>query len=247
MSYLFRPATGRPEDRGAAPPRYRRLRRGRAAGREAPATAASVAWDSEQAGRGRGRATFDLRFAEATELVGHTKLRVWMSAAHADDLDVFVALQKLDRYGDLVGFPFYAVFEDGPVALGWIRASHRNWTSSDPPPGSRSWPAAASSNPGPASRSRWISRSCRQAPGSRPGKRSAWSSSTGTSTATPAAGAGVPRRLGQPGQPPGAHRRPVRLAPAGPPDSGLTPHPGRGWGGRGHLSFRNMVLAGWLR
>ncbi|HEY6311276.1 MAG TPA: CocE/NonD family hydrolase C-terminal non-catalytic domain-containing protein, partial [Streptosporangiaceae bacterium] len=42
-----------------------------------------------------------------------------------DDLDVFVAVQKLDAYGDLVGFPFYAVFEDGPVALGWIRASHR--------------------------------------------------------------------------------------------------------------------------
>jgi predicted acyl esterase len=38
---------------------------------------------------------------------------------------VFVALQKLDRYGDLVGFPYYAVFEDGPVALGWLRASHR--------------------------------------------------------------------------------------------------------------------------
>jgi uncharacterized protein len=38
---------------------------------------------------------------------------------------VFVALQKLDRYGDVVGFPYYAVFEDGPVALGWIRASHR--------------------------------------------------------------------------------------------------------------------------
>jgi uncharacterized protein len=53
------------------------------------------------------------------------KLRVWMSAADADDLDVFVAVQKLDRYGDPVGFPFYAVFEDGPVALGWIRASHR--------------------------------------------------------------------------------------------------------------------------
>ncbi len=37
-----------------------------------------------------------------------------MSAPEADDLDVFVALQKLDRYGDPVGFPFYAVFSDGP-------------------------------------------------------------------------------------------------------------------------------------
>ena len=108
--------------------RYEQLFLDAAAGRlvrERPAAAVSVAYDSEQAGHARGRATFDLVFAAATELVGHTKLRVWMSAAHADDLDVFVALQKLDRYGDLVGFPFYAVFEDGPVALGWIRASHR--------------------------------------------------------------------------------------------------------------------------
>jgi predicted acyl esterase len=86
---------------------------------------ATVSYDSERSGRGRGRATFDFRFSAATEVVGGMKLRVWMSAPDADDLDVFVAVQKLDRYGDLVGFPFYAVFEDGPVALGWIRASHR--------------------------------------------------------------------------------------------------------------------------
>jgi uncharacterized protein len=93
--------------------------------REAPADGQHVAYDSERAGRARGRATFDLRFDTATDLVGHASLRVWMSAPEADDMDVFVALQKLDIYGDLVGFPYYAVFEDGPVALGWIRASHR--------------------------------------------------------------------------------------------------------------------------
>jgi uncharacterized protein len=53
------------------------------------------------------------------------KLKVWMSAPDAPDMDVFVAVQKLDAYGDLAGFPFYAVFEDGPAALGWLRASHR--------------------------------------------------------------------------------------------------------------------------
>jgi len=90
-----------------------------------PATATTVSYDSEQAGRGRGRATFDLRFDDEFEVVGSMKLMLWMSAPDADDLDIFVALQKLDRHGDLVGFPFYAVFEDGPVALGWIRASHR--------------------------------------------------------------------------------------------------------------------------
>jgi hypothetical protein len=93
--------------------------------RDAPAGGGSISYDSERAGRGRGRATFDLRFETAAELVGQAKLRVWMSAPEADDLDVFVALQKLDRYGDPVGFPYYAVFSDGPVALGWIRASHR--------------------------------------------------------------------------------------------------------------------------
>lgn len=93
--------------------------------REAPAAEATVAYDSERTGQARGRATFDLRFDAAAELVGNAKLRVWMSAPEADDMDVFVAVQKLDRYGDLVGFPYYAVFTDGPVALGWIRASHR--------------------------------------------------------------------------------------------------------------------------
>ena len=87
--------------------------------------AASVSYDSERGGHGRGRATFDFRFDAAAEVVGGMKLRVWMAAPDADDLDVFVAVQKLDAYGDLVGFPFYAVFEDGPVALGWLRASHR--------------------------------------------------------------------------------------------------------------------------
>ena len=25
----------------------------------------------------------------------------------------------------MIGFPYYAQFEDGPVAVGWLRASHR--------------------------------------------------------------------------------------------------------------------------
>jgi hypothetical protein len=70
-------------------------------------------------------AAFDLRFDAPTELTGHMKLRLFMSAEGADDLDVFVAVQKLDEQGALVPFPFYAQFEDGPVALGWLRASHR--------------------------------------------------------------------------------------------------------------------------
>ncbi len=90
-----------------------------------PSTAAVVAYDAEQLGRARRRATFDWCFDEPVELVGGARLHLWLSAPDGDDLDVFVALQKLDRYGDLVGFQYYAVFEDGPVALGWLRVSHR--------------------------------------------------------------------------------------------------------------------------
>jgi predicted acyl esterase len=41
-------------------------------------------------------------------------------------MDLFVGIQKLDRQGELVPFVFYALLENGPVALGWLRASHRD-------------------------------------------------------------------------------------------------------------------------
>jgi len=72
-----------------------------------------------------GSAAFELQFAARTDLVGYMKLRLWAAAAETDDMDVFVALQKLDRDGRLVPFAFWAQYDDGPVALGWLRASHR--------------------------------------------------------------------------------------------------------------------------
>ncbi len=92
---------------------------------EAPSQPSTVDYDAEQLGRARGRATFDWQLDEAVELVGGARLRLWVSTPDADDMDLFVALEKLDRYGDPVGFNYYAVFEDGPVALGWLRVSHR--------------------------------------------------------------------------------------------------------------------------
>ena len=53
------------------------------------------------------------------------KLRVFMSCAETDDMDVFVGLHKLDSKGEFVPFAYYAQFDDGPVALGWLRASQR--------------------------------------------------------------------------------------------------------------------------
>ena len=69
--------------------------------------------------------TFDHTFSKATTLVGHMALRLWVSIEEGDDMDIFVAIQKLDADGNIVPFAFYAQFEDGPVALGWLRASHR--------------------------------------------------------------------------------------------------------------------------
>jgi predicted acyl esterase len=72
-----------------------------------------------------GRAVFEHRFERTAELVGPMKLLLWVEARGADDMDLFVAIQKLDREGRLVTFPFLNALEDGPVALGWLRASHR--------------------------------------------------------------------------------------------------------------------------
>jgi putative CocE/NonD family hydrolase len=72
-----------------------------------------------------GRAIFDYRFPHSAELSGHAKLRLWVEAQGATDMDLFVALQKLDVHGTEVGMTFYAFYDNGPVALGWLRASHR--------------------------------------------------------------------------------------------------------------------------
>lgn len=72
-----------------------------------------------------GVARFDLRFDEETEITGYASLKLWVSAEGSDDMDLFVALQKIDPSGEEVGFTFYAFYENGPVALGWQRVSHR--------------------------------------------------------------------------------------------------------------------------
>jgi predicted acyl esterase len=53
------------------------------------------------------------------------KLKIHMAAEAADDMDIFVGVQKLDARGDFVGMAYYAMFNDGPAAVGWLRASHR--------------------------------------------------------------------------------------------------------------------------
>ncbi len=86
---------------------------------------ASVAYETDRSLADPGRAQFDFTFEQRTDLIGHMKLRLWVTAPQATDLDLFVAIQKLDAQGAVVPFAFWAHFDDGPVALGWLRASHR--------------------------------------------------------------------------------------------------------------------------
>lgn len=85
-----------------------------------PAVAASVEYAAQ-----KGRVVFDHVFTQGAELTGHAKLRLWVEAQGATDMDLFIALEKLDVDGVPVGMTFYAFYDNGPVALGWLRVSHR--------------------------------------------------------------------------------------------------------------------------
>ena len=69
------------------------------------------------------RAVFNLRFSEETELTGHMKLHLWVEAQGNDDLDIFVAVQKLDAEGNWL--PWYAMGKPHPGAPARLRVSLR--------------------------------------------------------------------------------------------------------------------------
>jgi predicted acyl esterase len=72
-----------------------------------------------------GEAFFDYSFPEDVEITGYMKLRLWVETDSAEDMDLFVAIQKCAADGSPIPFVFYAICDNGPVALGWLRASHR--------------------------------------------------------------------------------------------------------------------------
>lgn len=100
---------------------YQKLFLGEKGLTKTPETETSQTYDSEKG----GYLNFDHLFAQKTDVVGHMALRLTVSIEQGDDMDIFVAIQKLDKNGNIVPFAFYAQFEDGPVALGWLRVSHR--------------------------------------------------------------------------------------------------------------------------
>lgn len=90
--------------------------------RGTPPSPSSISYDP---GAENERAVFDLRFETTTEITGYAKLRLWVETDDGNDMDLFVALQKLDLDGHEVQFPYWSMMDDGQVALGWLRASHR--------------------------------------------------------------------------------------------------------------------------
>ncbi|MGI4881078.1 MAG: CocE/NonD family hydrolase [Janthinobacterium lividum] len=69
---------------------------------------------------------FDLVFDEPIEVTGPMVLKLWISALDADDLDLFVAVRKIDRDGQVVHFQAKDGYRDGEVAFGWLRTSQRH-------------------------------------------------------------------------------------------------------------------------
>jgi len=63
---------------------------------EPPSQSAAVPYDTES---NPGLVSFTVRFAEETVLVGYPKARLWVEAKGADDMDLFVLVQKLDAHG----------------------------------------------------------------------------------------------------------------------------------------------------
>jgi predicted acyl esterase len=72
---------------------------------------------------GKGQATFIIKFDEDTELIGYMKLHLWVEADGADDMDLFVYVQKLDKQGNFL--PALVMGRTFTGFPSWLRVSHR--------------------------------------------------------------------------------------------------------------------------
>ncbi len=86
----------------------------------APAKEASkISYDAQE-----GQAEFDIRFDETTEITGFMKLKLWVEADGHDEMDLFVAVKKLDEDGKEL--PIWVLEEKHPGAWGKMRVSRRH-------------------------------------------------------------------------------------------------------------------------
>ena len=88
-----------------------------------PSTAAIAPFPTSDSAN---RAVFDIVFAQDTDVVGNSALRLFVEARDTTDVDLFAGVEKLDTDGNEVYF-FSASGgnANGPVTRGWLRASKR--------------------------------------------------------------------------------------------------------------------------
>lgn len=72
-----------------------------------------------------GSVVFDWAVDEELVILGGMQLRLWLSVEGWDDADLFVRVEKILSTGETKTYNYFSVREDGPLALGWLRASHR--------------------------------------------------------------------------------------------------------------------------
>lgn len=97
---------------------------------------ASVGYESD----GYGRTGFTLTIDKETELLGYGKLRLWVEAEGADDMDLYITLQLIGVDGKTLDIPGYGHPHGGMSGL--LRVSHRELdtersTESEPYPAHR--------------------------------------------------------------------------------------------------------------
>lgn len=68
--------------------------------------------------------TFRHVFDRDTEIVGYSKLKLWVSTTHGNDMDLFVAIRKLDKNGRIMQF-MNALNMRNVASRGWLRVSMR--------------------------------------------------------------------------------------------------------------------------
>jgi uncharacterized protein len=83
-----------------------------------PTKEAMVEYSGAASRPGTHRAEFNITFDKPTELVGNMAAKLFMSAPMTTDMDVFMAVWKIDTKGNRVPLAYYARYENGAAALG---------------------------------------------------------------------------------------------------------------------------------
>ncbi|KAI1840040.1 hypothetical protein JX265_013526 [Neoarthrinium moseri] len=82
--------------------------------------ASSISYDARE-----DELSLDLPIVQPLEFVGHAKLKLWVEAKGAENMDLFITLRKTDANGNEVFFPWLTIVDTGPIAFGWLRVSRR--------------------------------------------------------------------------------------------------------------------------